>query len=328
MHAFDVEFSHMPERNIPVSGASGAEKLRNFFSGTLGKRVDITLNNPENLLVLKDGGILAVAPHNGHADSGVVRWAVHQMVEGVHTKHRLHHQLERPPRISRSSQEKRQAAFDALPEAYLDISPEEADRILRNLIILAAADYWFPNPSDPAHKRAWNFLRSVFASMFIRILPITRRRQGTGKNALQKSMEDLHRIADLINNSGVVTIFPEGTRSRNPDVPLSERKFQSGIGLLAAFTGVTKPIVPMVLENAAGIWPPNQTLPNLKRTPVTVTVGKPIHTESLISDTTELSDEELRTIRQQITSLVRAYFRSFDADQSHQDDNLLEGEMY
>ena len=314
MRTKEIKSKHNPEKL--VSGGRISEAFRNLMARMLGNRVTISLHDMQNLSALKDGGMLAVAPHNSHVDSLVVRWSIRLFVRAVHQKHKLKSKLENPSVFAAPLKQKREKKYEELPESLLDITPKEADAILKNLIILAAADYWFPNPNDRIHKKAFALFKSCIAQTVIRIMPITRQRSGRGRESTQKSTEDLHKIANLVKNGAISTIFPEGTRSRDHTVPLDERRFLSGLGLLAAFTGGNKPIVPMVIEGTGKIWPPHKSIPKLRNNSVDVTVGQPIHFDSLVPENIEaMDDKELRLLRKQISQLVTTYFQSFGKEE-------------
>ncbi|MEO6811686.1 MAG: lysophospholipid acyltransferase family protein [Isosphaeraceae bacterium] len=91
-------------------------------------------------------------------------------------------------------------------------------------------------------------------------------REGMGAQGLKETLR-------RIKNGGIVTLFPEGTRSR--DGELAELK--AGIAVLAARTRV--PVVPAAVAGTFEAWPRNRPFPG--RHPVRVHYGQPIAPEEL-----------------------------------------------
>ena len=91
------------------------------------------------------------------------------------------------------------------------------------------------------------------------------------------------RLAIRILEAGhVLLIFPEGTRS--PTGALQEAK--DGLATLALRTGAT--IVPIGVNNSDAVWAKGRKLPSpFPRRTLTVRVGEPFTTESLVPPGTE-----------------------------------------
>ncbi|MDR3155455.1 MAG: 1-acyl-sn-glycerol-3-phosphate acyltransferase [Deltaproteobacteria bacterium] len=68
----------------------------------------------------------------------------------------------------------------------------------------------------------------------------------------------------------ILAIFPEGTRNRDPGVPLLP--FKKGAFILAKHTGA--PLVPLAIVNSGRIWPSGAILP--RRGSLRVAVGEPL----------------------------------------------------
>lgn len=91
-------------------------------------------------------------------------------------------------------------------------------------------------------------------------------REGMGAQGLKETLR-------RIKNGGIVTLFPEGTRSR--DGELAELK--PGIAILAARTKV--PVVPAAVAGTFEAWPRSRRFPC--RHPVRVHYGRPISPQEL-----------------------------------------------
>jgi 1-acyl-sn-glycerol-3-phosphate acyltransferase len=92
------------------------------------------------------------------------------------------------------------------------------------------------------------------------------RREGMGAQGLKETLRRLR-------NGGIVTLFPEGTRSR--DGELGELK--PGIAVLAARARV--PIVPTGLAGTFEAWPRSRNWP--RPAPIRVHYGRPILPEAI-----------------------------------------------
>lgn len=117
----------------------------------------------------------------------------------------------------------------------------------RHVAIGAAADYWF----DSA-------LVGSVAGILYNLYPLVR--HGSARPSLEHSVE-------LLDRGWSILLFPEGTRTLDGKM----NSFRSGIGLLAAETGV--PVIPMRIEGTFQILPKGQLRP--RGGSVTVTIGAP-----------------------------------------------------
>ena len=86
-------------------------------------------------------------------------------------------------------------------------------------------------------------------------------REGMGASGMKETLRRLR-------NGGIVTLFPEGTRS--PDGQLAPLK--SGIAVLVSRAGV--PVVPAGIAGTYEAWPRSQLLPAFK--PIRIHFGPPI----------------------------------------------------
>ena len=91
-------------------------------------------------------------------------------------------------------------------------------------------------------------------------------REGMGASGLKETLRRLR-------SGGIVTLFPEGTRS--PDGELGPLK--QGIAVLAARARV--PIIPAAVAGTFEAWPRSQLLP--RRHPIHVDYGRPIAPEEI-----------------------------------------------
>ncbi len=93
-------------------------------------------------------------------------------------------------------------------------------------------------------------------------------REGMGASGMKETLRRLR-------NGGIVTLFPEGTRSRDGQLaPL-----KSGIAVLVSRAGV--PVVPAGIAGTYEAWPRSQLLPAFK--PIRIHFGPPIFPEDLDS---------------------------------------------
>jgi 1-acyl-sn-glycerol-3-phosphate acyltransferase len=90
-----------------------------------------------------------------------------------------------------------------------------------------------------------------------------------GSTEAAKSVEAL---LTALNEGGAVVIYPEGTTTRHPD--LWPMRGKTGAARLALATGA--PVVPIAAWGPQVIFDPRTNKLKLRRTPVTVTAGKPI----------------------------------------------------
>lgn len=102
--------------------------------------------------------------------------------------------------------------------------------------------------------------------------------RGVGTFPVKRGTADraaLRRAVDLLKESRVVTIFPEGTRSE--DMSLGEA--EKGFALVARQSGAV--IVPVAIEGTERVLPKGAK--RLRRSRVRVTVGPPLTVEQLLS---------------------------------------------
>lgn len=114
--------------------------------------------------------------------------------------------------------------------------------------------------------------------------------------------ESLRAAADAVEAGGVVTIYPEGTLTRDPDTwPMSGR---TGAVRVALMTG--KPLVPLMQDGAQEIlWPYTKRFRFFPRKTIHIRVGDPIDlspfrdreiTEDLLHDATNLLMDTLTSM--------------------------------
>jgi 1-acyl-sn-glycerol-3-phosphate acyltransferase len=101
---------------------------------------------------------------------------------------------------------------------------------------------------------------AAFASTVINALPV--QRKGTGRHALAEMRQR------MIEDPGILILFPEGTRSRTGDMGI----FKPGIGMLVA--GTPAPVVPCHIDGSYHALPPDRRLVRPRR--ITVRLG-PAH---------------------------------------------------
>ncbi len=80
--------------------------------------------------------------------------------------------------------------------------------------------------------------------------------------------EEMQRVIDLLRDGEVVTLFPEGTRTKDGSIG----EMRGGLALLARRAGV--PVVPVLVQGAFEAWPRGCRIPRRGR--VTITVGRPV----------------------------------------------------
>src|SRR5205085_4360960 len=91
------------------------------------------------------------------------------------------------------------------------------------------------------------------------------------KNCGAHALDDLRRR--LVEEDCVYILFPEGTRTRTGEMG----SFKAGIGRLLAGTSV--PLLPAYIQGAWAAFPPDRTLPRLKK--ISVRIGEPLVFETL-----------------------------------------------
>lgn len=171
-------------------------------------------------------------------------------------------------------------------------------KIQKNSFFIAAGDgYWDKQP------------RKLLSQLSLRAYPISRQ----GGKETQKGKQE---IIQLLRAGNHPVVFPEGTRSRNPQTSLRERKFKTGIAQIAAATrDLGTVIVPIYLDGAAQVMSPGSALPKFREQPgspkfsVSITIGKPIDVAKIIPNNFDnLSEEEQYQILKQVTELLHGFF--------------------
>ncbi len=212
-----------------------------------------------------------------------------------------------------------------LDTPLLRIAVEEEYKKL--LFYVAAADYWdkaVRSENDSAQNYFRNtiltYLRRVLSPVVARIFPIDRFNS-------EQSDYDLEQIAQRALNGELAVLFPEGTRSRDGNTPMSQRKFKSGIGQLILLTEGAVPIIPIYLEGNEKLMPPNTNWPELQKNGiphrVTVHIGEPIDTFSLITKSlADMDAREIRSFRRMTADMIHGYFVG-----KHEDLNDKKGEV-
>lgn len=116
----------------------------------------------------------------------------------------------------------------------------------------------------------------------------------------QDIKQGMRTILDAVEkvNSGIsICIFPEGSRSTEPDVFLP---FRGGSFKIAEKSGC--PIIPISINNADQIWEAH--LPKIKKTHVVIEYGKPIYTK-------DLDREQKRHIDETVQGIIKEmYFKN------------------
>jgi 1-acyl-sn-glycerol-3-phosphate acyltransferase len=119
-------------------------------------------------------------------------------------------------------------------------------------------------------------------------------RDGRGSEGFKETLK-------RVRAGGIVTFFPEGTRS--PDGDLKELK--PGIVALASRAGV--PIVPAAIAGTYEGWPRGRTLP--RPHPIRVHYGRPILPEDLAGLSPEATMELLRSRMLESQAIARSGLR-------------------
>ncbi|SDT77538.1 lysophospholipid acyltransferase family protein [Actinoplanes derwentensis] len=86
------------------------------------------------------------------------------------------------------------------------------------------------------------------------------------------AVKSLDTLVDALREGGAVVIYPEGTTTRHPD--LWPMRGKTGAARLALLTGA--PVVPIANWGAQAIFDPRTNRLKLRRSPVTVTTGRPV----------------------------------------------------
>jgi 1-acyl-sn-glycerol-3-phosphate acyltransferase len=128
--------------------------------------------------------------------------------------------------------------------------------------VAAAADYFYRNR-----------LLATAVSLLFNTVPVSR----GGGGLVQGASDHIHRLIDQRWN---LLLYPEGTRSRSGEVG----KLRSGAAVLAHEHGIA--IVPMHVSGTRAAMPPGRSWPRragtlrLRRHPVEVRFGRPIHPDA------------------------------------------------
>lgn len=116
----------------------------------------------------------------------------------------------------------------------------------------------------------------------------------------------LKAIMDRLKRGYAVTIFPEGTRSRDGGF----QQARPGVGLLVAKAGV--PVVPARMFGAHEVWPRNQKLP--RRGQVDLVFGKPVRYDAMIADAGTRGAAAKKDVYQRIADDVLEHIKALRLD--------------
>lgn len=94
------------------------------------------------------------------------------------------------------------------------------------------------------------------------------------RNDVKQGMKIILQAIEKVKNGISITIFPEGTRNRQPDCLLP---FHNGSFKIAEKGDV--PIIPMSIVNTGAIW--EDHLPKMKKSTVIIEYGEPIYIRDL-----------------------------------------------
>ncbi len=136
-----------------------------------------------------------------------------------------------------------------------------------NIRALAAADYFFKNPT-----------RKTFFKNFTNLIPLER----SGN-----PMKSLEPVSNALANGETILMFPEGTRAKDGKL----REFRKGVGYLSVRHQVD--ILPLWVEGTYQSFPKGQTLPSFTSRNLKVRIGKPISISELMPkiESMSLSDQ-------------------------------------
>lgn len=117
------------------------------------------------------------------------------------------------------------------------------------------------------------------------------------RNDIKQGMKTILTAVEKVKSGISICIFPEGSRSTEPDAFLP---FHGGSFKIAEKSGC--PIVPISINNADQVW--ESHLPKIKKTHVVIEYGKPIYTKDLDKD-------QKRRIDDTVLSIIKEmYFRN------------------
>ena len=101
---------------------------------------------------------------------------------------------------------------------------------------------------------------------------LTKTRQIPVERGSVDAVKSLDTLVAALREGGAVVIYPEGTTTRHPD--LWPMRGKTGAARLALLTGA--PVVPIAHWGAQRIFDPRTNRLKLRRSPVTVTTGRPV----------------------------------------------------
>lgn len=117
------------------------------------------------------------------------------------------------------------------------------------------------------------------------------------RNDIKQGMKTILTAVDKVKSGISICIFPEGSRSKEPDTFLP---FHGGSFKIAEKSGC--PIIPMSINNADQVWEAH--LPKIKKTHVVIEYGKPINIK-------DLDKEQRRHIDDMVLSIIKEmYFKN------------------
>ena len=116
----------------------------------------------------------------------------------------------------------------------------------------------------------------------------------------------LKAIMDRLRRGYAVTLFPEGTRSRDGGF----QQAKPGVGLLVAKAGV--PVVPVRMFGAYEVWPRNQKLPH--RGQVDIAFGKPARYDAVVANARAKGVAAMKDLYQQIADDVLERIKALRLD--------------
>jgi 1-acyl-sn-glycerol-3-phosphate acyltransferase len=108
------------------------------------------------------------------------------------------------------------------------------------------------------------------------------------RSNIKQSVESINKGIDNLRQGYSVIIFPEGTRSRGPEMG----EFKSGSFKLATRTGI--PIVPVAIKNTYRIWEEKK---RIRPAMVEMIISEPVETDYL-------SKEELKELPSKIKNII------------------------
>ena len=173
-------------------------------------------------------------------------------------------------------------------------------RAKNKAIFVAAGDgYWDKEPRKSA------------SSLAVRTFTISRK----GGEETKKNKKQIETIIRQGNN---VALFPEGTRSRNPEKKMNEREFKTGAAQWAIATrDLRTVIVPIFMQGTEQIMPPGTSLPKFrestgkKKFKVSISIGEPITIAEQIPNNFEsLSEKKQYEIIKKITAQLHSYMQA------------------